>query len=171
MASVEALHTITKGFSEACNINVFDDFEPVLLTFNGTNFTEPIHLVEQDDMYESIIKLVNTPGSMSNSQSFGFVAPAKASKMDNPGEKSNVMLYIWVQSPIEMTSAMWRQYDDAFEISDAKDSEGPLHHMLRLLSIRAVIDNMDWGSDQKDMEERLQKGVAALQAAMGPWSE
>lgn len=167
MASVEALHTITKGFSEACNVNVFDEFEPVLLMFNGNKFTDPINLVEESDLYESIINLVNTPGSMKNSRSFGFIAPAKASKIDKPGEKSNVMLYIWVPSPVEMTSAMWRQSDDAFEVSDAKDSEGPLHHMLRLLSIRAVIDNMDSVSDQKDMEERLQKGVVALVSAMG----
>jgi hypothetical protein len=179
MSSVTALHTIMKGFSQACDVDVFEDFEPTLMPFNGSTFTEPMCLIDTDstpmkDLYGTLIEMASTPGSMAGSASFGLVSPGKGTKVDNPDSVSKVMLYIWVQSPILIESGVWTQNDDVFEVieNDDESFSGPLLHALKLLSVRATIDSMQFKTNVDNhtmeyMENSLKDGVSAFKKALG----
>lgn len=178
MSSVTALHTIIKGFSESCDVDVFEDFEPTLMPFNGSTFTEPVCLIDTSstpikDIYEVLMNMASTPGSMAGSSSFGLVSPGKGTKVDNPDSVSKVMLYIWVQSPILIQSGVWTQNDDVFEVMENNDDSfsGPLLHALKLLSIRATIDSMQFITNVDNhtmelMENSLKDGVSAFKKAL-----
>lgn len=185
MSSVKALHELIEGFSKVHEVDVFEEIEPTLIPFNGSSFDSPKSLLsneflcsidgnpEDATIYDSILVLVETPGSMNNHPSFGLVCSARARKLENVNETTSVVLYIWVPSPIVMESAVWRESDNLFEISEATDSEGPLHHALKLLSIRAAIDSMtkpDSAVNNSDavqsMEKALQNGVVAFRKMM-----
>jgi hypothetical protein len=94
--------------------------------------------------------------------------------VDNPDSVSKVMLYIWVQSPILIESGVWTQNDDVFEVieNDDESFSGPLLHALKLLSVRATIDSMQFKTNVDNhtmeyMENSLKDGVSAFKKALG----